>query len=106
MNLLELIHEISNVAEAIENEEIDYKKIASLMSVLKKLIIRFRERAYLSSLIELSDATSSLLTLVDGSESLKQTELLRYLMEVLIEVQKDESINFSITPLPTKRALG
>lgn len=98
MNLRELVEEIIKVVHEIDNEEVDYKKIANLMSVLKKLIIKFREKAYLSTMPELVDITFLLLASYEENKSTNLGQVLKYMYEISIEVQNDEYIDFKISP--------
>ncbi len=99
MNLEELIEEVKKVVAEIDNEEVDYKKIKSLMSVLKKLIIKFREKALLSSMSELTNITYTLMSECAEDKSSNLGQVLKYLYEVAIETQRNEYIDFGVSPI-------
>ncbi len=98
MNLRDFVEEIKKVVAEIDNEEVDYAKIRSLMSVLKKLIIKYREKALLSSMPEVMDATHILMEEWSSDKSTNLGQVLKYLLELSIEVQRDEYIDFNVSP--------
>lgn len=98
MNLRELIEEIKKVVFEIDCEEVDCKKLKNLMAVLKKLIIKFRERAFLSDMPELIDASGILISEYQAEKSSNLGQVLKYLYEVSVEIQNDEYIDFSVSP--------
>lgn len=98
MNLIELVEEIKKVVLEIDAEEVDYKKIKNLMSVLKKLLIRFKERAFLSTLLELQETSGVLIEAYREDSTNNFADIVQYLYQYIIEVQRDEYIDFSISP--------
>lgn len=98
MNLVELIDEIKKVVLEIDQEEVDYKKIKNLMSVLKKLLIKFKERAFLSTLEELEKASDFLLATYWSNADGNFADIVQYLYQYIVEVQKNEYIDFSVSP--------
>lgn len=103
MNLQELVEEVKKVVFEIDNEEVDVKKIKCLMSILKKLIIRFRQRALLSTMTELNDMSYYLLAEFSVDKSSNLSQVLKYLLEIVIEVEKNEYIDFNVSPIIKKK---